>query len=274
MGVRKIFRKRSRVFLVVPLVLLVAGASTGAWLMTRDSSAAVSPTTATVTSQTMKTTVAASGTIEPARTADLDFEVPGTVTHVYVAEGDRVARGQALATIDAAALTASRTAAVASLAAAYSQLDDDQDAGASDTQIAADNAAIVAARASLVDAQAAVTAATLRSTIKGTVAALDLVRGDVVGGSDGATGDTATSAVTVVTTRHYVVEATVSADDVKSLKEGLQAEITPTGATEPVFGTVSSVGLVAETSSSGAAVFPIVVEVTGAQKKLYAGTSA
>ena len=38
--------------------------------------------------------------------------------------------------------------------------------------------------------------------------------------------------------------------------------------------TVASVGLVAQTSSSGAAVFPVEIAITGAQKGLYAGTSA
>jgi macrolide-specific efflux system membrane fusion protein len=70
--VRISLRGRRRAWLVVPVVLVVAACS-GAWLMTRDSSAAVQPTTATVSSSTMKETVAASGTVEPARSADLDF---------------------------------------------------------------------------------------------------------------------------------------------------------------------------------------------------------
>jgi len=41
-----------------------------------------------------------------------------------------------------------------------------------------------------------------------------------------------------------------------------------------VYGTVKSVSLVAETGDSGAAVFPVVISVTGAQKALYAGVSA
>jgi RND family efflux transporter MFP subunit len=274
--VRISLRGRRRAWLVVPVVLVVAAGS-GAWLMTRDSSAAAQPTTATVSSSTMKETVAASGTVEPARSADLDFEVAGTVTNVYVAEGDRVSKGQALARVDDDALLANRTAAAATLSAAYTQLDDDEDAGASDTQLAADRASIVAAKASLAEAQQAVGDATLRATIAGTGVALDLARGDVVGSTTGATGatDTATtSAVTVQSTGHYVVDATVASDDVKRLKKGLQAEITPTGVTDPVYGTVTDVGLVAETSSSGAAVFPVTIEVTGRRKDLYAGTSA
>ena len=270
-------RGRRRAWLVVPLVLVVAAGS-GAWLMTRDSSAAAQPTTATVSASTMKETVAASGTVEPARSADLDFEVSGTVTAVYVAEGDRVRKGQALARVDDDALVAGRTAAAATLSASYTQLGDDEDAGASDTQLAADQAAIVAAQASLAEAQQAVSDATLRATIAGTVVALDLAKGDVVGSASGATGATAdtatTSAVTVQSTGHYVVDATVASDDVKRLKKGLQAEITLTGVTDTVYGTVTAVGLVAETSSSGSAVFPVTIEVTGKRKDLYAGTSA
>ena len=276
----KKLRGRRRPWLVVPLALAVAGGA-GVWLMTRDSSAATEPTTYTVSASTMKETVTASGTIEPRHSADLDFEVSGTVTDVYVDEGDRVTTGQALARVDDDALVATRTAAAASLAAAYSQLDDDQDAGASDTQLAADQAAIVAARATLTEARRAVADATLRATITGTVASLDLTVGDVVtgvGGSSGtdpaADGSTGTSAVVLVSSGHYVVDATVASSDVKQLKEGLQAEITPTGVTQTVYGTVESVGLVAETSSSGAAVFPVTIEVTGRRKDLYAGTSA
>ena len=54
----------------------------------------------------------------------------------------------------------------------------------------------------------------------------------------------------------------------------MQAQVTPTGATDPVYGTVTDVGLVAEASSSGAATFPVTVTITGAQAKLYAGTTA
>lgn len=277
LAVWKKLRGRRRAWLVVPLVLVVAGGG-GVWLMTRDSSAATEPTTYTVSASTMKDTVTASGTIEPRHSADLDFKVSGTVTDVYVDEGDRVTRGQALARVDDDALVASRTAAAASLAAAYTQLDDDQDADASDTQLAADQAAIVAAKATLAQAKQAVADATLRATISGTVASLDLAVDDVVGGSSGADpaadGSTGTSAVVLVSSGHYVVDATVASSDVKQLKKGLQAEITPTGVTETVYGTVQSVGLVAETSSSGAAVFPVTIEVTGKRKDLYAGTSA
>jgi macrolide-specific efflux system membrane fusion protein len=263
---------------VVPAVLVVGGGATGAWLLTHDPSAASTPMTATVSTQTVQQTVAASGTVEPARSADLDFAVQGTVTGVYVEAGDKVTKGEILARIGTASLVAARDAAEASLDAAEEQLDQDEDDDASDTQLAADQTAVVAAQAGLDEAQQALDDAALRATISGTVASVDLEVGDVVGSGNTSadasdTGDTS-SQVSIVSTRQFVVSATVASADVTSVKKGLQAQVTPTGATETVYGTVQEVGLVAETSSSGAAVFPVTIAITGAQKHLYAGTSA
>ena len=52
------------------------------------------------TPTTRRTTVSASGTIEPRATAQLAFEVPGKIVNVAVDEGDRVAAGQLLAALD------------------------------------------------------------------------------------------------------------------------------------------------------------------------------
>jgi macrolide-specific efflux system membrane fusion protein len=41
-----------------------------------------------------------------------------------------------------------------------------------------------------------------------------------------------------------------------------------------LFGTVSSIGIVAESSTSGSATFPVVIAVTGKQTGLYSGGSA
>ena len=80
--------------------------------------------------------------------------------------------------------------------------------------------------------------------------------------------------MTVTSSGKYIVDGTVSADEASEVKKGMQAQITVTGSAASIYGTVSSVGLVAQTSSSGSAVFPVTIAVTGAQKSLYAGTSA
>ncbi|MSZ76677.1 MAG: secretion protein HlyD [Actinobacteria bacterium] len=276
-------RPRHRAWLAVLVAVLVAAASAGGWLLTRDTSQAVSSSTATIATETVEETVSASGTVEPARTADLDFEVGGTVTRTFVEVGDTVRTGERLAAVDDAALVATRSAAAASLEAAVAQLADDQDAGASDVQVAADQAAVVVARADLVAARADVAAATLRATIAGTLVAFDLQAGDVVGSSGrGAAAGTTTSSTTsatsapvsIVSAGRFVVEATVAAADVASLEKGLAVSISPSGVSEPVDGRLTEIGLVAESSSSGAAVFPVTIAVSGTRDDLYAGTSA
>lgn len=285
------FRGRSRILLVSVAVVLVVVATSGVWLLTRSESEAASSTTATVSKQTIEQTVSADGTLAARKTADESFEVSGTVTKVYVDEGDTVKKGQILATVGRTALVATRTAAASSLEAAISQLDDDEDDDASDVQIAADKAAIVSARATLADAREAVENATLRASIAGTVTSVDMSKGDSVGSSSSSSssdsssmsmGSSTTSSsstdtsgtISIVSTGSFVVDATVAAEDADQLKKGLQAEITATGVDDTIYGTVSEVGLVAQTNDSGAAVFPVTIAVTGKQKDLYAGVSA
>ena len=174
-----------------------------------------------------------------------------------------------LARIDDDTLTAQHTAAESSLEAALVQLDDDQDADASATQLAADEASVAAARSQLAQAEEAVQDAVLRSPMKGTVSAVNLAVGDQVGGI---AADSA--AITVISTRSFEVAASVGATDAAALKKGMQAEISPTGATETVYGTVASIGAIATADSSGAATFPVTIDVTGKPKGLYAGSSA
>jgi hypothetical protein len=76
------------------------------------------------------------------------------------------------------------------------------------------------------------------------------------------------------------VDASVGSSDLASLKKGLQAQITPTGTNQTLYGTVSAVGLVAQSSgstsgsSSGSATFPVTIAVTGDVTGVYAGSSA
>jgi len=250
------------------------------WWWTRDS-ATQTPTTTTAKASVgeYETTVQASGTITPSREEELSFSSSGEVTAVPVAAGDRVHKGDVLARIDTTTLVAQRDAADSALDAAVTQQDEDSDAGASATQLAADEAQVTAAKSQLAQAREAVRDATLRSPINGTVSAVDVTVGDQVGGAstptdDGSDSSGSSAAVTVISTDSFEVDATVGSSDVESLKKGLQATITPTGATEPVYGTVSEVGAIATADSSGVATFPVTIDVTGTPDGLYAGSSA
>lgn len=280
----RVRRPRRLVLVLSALVLLSAAA--GAWLLLRDDEpAAAAATTATVSTQTLKQTVTASGTVAARTTEELSFGASGTVTQVYVQPGDTVKKGQKLAAIDDDVLQAEQEAAESALTAARTARSEHLSDGASDEQEAADDAAVLAAESSLAEAEDAVDGAVLRSTIAGTVTDVGLEVGDTAGsggggasqpgtGTDTSTSSTSSGTVTVVSTGHFVVDATVSSSDVGKVKKGLQAEITVSGIDETVYGTVAEVGLVAETDSSGAAAFPVTVEVTGTRDDLFAGTSA
>ena len=221
-------------------VVVIAAAVTGLVWVVRDSSATeAEPNLATVSVGDYKTTVSATGTITPKRQEDLSFAVSGEVTSVRVEAGDHVKKGEVLARLDDSTLLAQRDAARSSVEAAETQLEEDEDDDASDSQLAADEASLAAARAQLAEAQKSLAEATLRSPIKGTVSAVNLSVGEQAGSATPTEDGTATADLTVLSTRSFVVEATVGSSDVEQLKKGLQAEITPTGVTEPVYGTVA-----------------------------------
>jgi multidrug efflux pump subunit AcrA (membrane-fusion protein) len=264
-----------------------------------------------VTTGTMKETQSASGTIEPSSTADLSFGVSGQVTAVDVVTGQTVKAGQVLATVDPSALEVDVESAQASLAAAQDKLSTDESDSADASQIDSDQASATTAQTQLTTAQTDVTEAGLTSTISGTVASVDLTVGQQVTGSTststsstgsgGTTGLASTAAtaastaastasssaassssatsssdsaqITVISTASYTVSTTVDDTQVGEVKVGDQAVITPEGSTTDVYGTVTSVGLVASSTSTVAA-FPVTIAVTGNPTGLYAGSTA
>ncbi|MGB7796777.1 MAG: hypothetical protein WBL53_11060, partial [Pseudonocardiaceae bacterium] len=175
-------------------------------------------------------------------------------------------------------------------------------------QVNADDAALASANAQLTVAQQNLSKATLTAPFAGTVAAVTLTVGQQVsgtssagsgasaagsgggsggggpagaGGSGGsaassvaATSTTTTSnaQVVVISTGSYVVNASVDDTEVGQLKSGEQAVIVPNGATNQIFGTVASVGMVGS-QSSGVATYPVTIDVTGSPAGLAIGAS-
>ncbi len=294
------------------LVVLLAAAGVGTWLGVSGSSASplitTTTTVQTVATGTITNTASSTGTIEPANQANLDFAVSGRVTAVDVSVGQTVTAGQALATIDAASLSASLAQAQAQLANDQAELASDQADGASSAQIASDEATIASSESQVTSAQSSLSDATLTSTITGTVASVNLTVGQQVSGSSSSSGSTGASAssgssgasgasgsgsggtgassastsssssssssaqVAVVSTGSYIVNASVDSSDVSQVKVGDQATITVSGSTTPIYGTVGSVGLLA-TTTSGVSSFPVVIDVTGSPSGVYGGSS-
>ncbi len=270
-------RTRRRLLVLSGVVVVVAGGF-AAWLVLRPAEASTEPIIATAAVGTQRQTVTASGTIEPAEQADLNFAVSGKVTEVLVKEGDQVTAGQALASVDDTLLQAQLDAAQATLDAAQDK--------ESSSDNASNEAAVVSAQSELTAAQEAVDNATLKSTIAGTVASVGLKVGDQVGesggngnnndssGNDNGSSNSDTAQFTIVSTKRFVVDAKVGSEDAAKVKQGMAAEVRATGATDTVEGTVQTVGLVASADDSGAATFPVTIDVTGERDDIYAGSSA
>ncbi len=66
----------------------------------------------------------------------------------------------------------------------------------------------------------------------------------------------------------------MGSSDLAQLTKGLQAQITPSGSSTMIFGTIASLGIVATSTSGGSATFPVVIDVTGSPTGLYAGGTA
>ncbi|MEP7369339.1 MAG: hypothetical protein ABI662_06775 [Dermatophilaceae bacterium] len=166
------------------------------------------------------------------------------------------------------------------------QLSAQQNAASSAVQIASSQAQLAAAHSRLTDAQTALAGATMTSPITGTVAQVNIAVGDKTGasssasissgsssssGSSPSSSASSTAQIVVISTTSWVVDASVGSEDLPKLTKGLQSEITPTGSTTKVFGTVKSIAIVASSSSGGSASFPVTIAVTGSPKGLYAG---
>jgi membrane fusion protein, macrolide-specific efflux system len=266
---------RKRVIVAVVVVVLLGGGS--ALAATRPWHSTSKTATSQLVAARMTTivqTVSASGTIDAAKTASLDFAVTGRVTHVRAKVGDVVRKGQTLATVGTAALAEQRAAASATVTADEDKVAADSSGSA---QQAADQAALTAAQSALHNANVAVDDATLKATINGTVTAVDLSVGQQVSsGGDGASGQgsgDSSAQVAIQSTSTFVVDATVDDTEVSEVKKGQDVAITPEGATTPVAGTVTSVSAV-PSSTSGVVSFPITVALTGHPKDVYAGSSA
>jgi membrane fusion protein, macrolide-specific efflux system len=296
-------RGRPRLFVSVAVIAVLAiGIATYAATRGGGAAAAGTSTTAqTVATGTIKQSVSATGTLAPANQASLTFPVSGQVTAVDVAVGDKVKTGQVLAKIDAASLAVGVAQAKASVATAQAKVDADATNGADATQTAADQAAVTAANNQLASAQSQEAQATMTSTIDGVVATVNLVKGQTVsatstsgssgtsgtsgtgttgGGGAGGTGGTGTSSsstsstttaqILVIGTGSWIVNATVDASSVGLIAKGEQAQLTVTGSTAPVYGTISSIGLVSS-STTNTASYPVVVAVTGSPSGLHDG---
>jgi len=322
-----------RLMLLVVLVVVVAVVLAVGGVLSSDTTAA--PATATAQVGTVRTSLAATGTIQPAQQSNLSFPAGGKVTAVDVSVGQPVSQGQTLASLDSVSLTSQAAQQRASVATDQAKVDaDEASTTTSSTQLAADRAALTAANAQLADAEQNVGGTAMTSPITGVVAAVNISAGQQVsggasttsssgsassgsaasasssagtqttsgsgsggsgsagpgsgssgtssgtssGGSSTASGSAASGSassaqIVVISAGSYLVDASVDDTQVGQVHTGQTAEVTPAGAQQPVPGVVSTVGMLA-TSSSGVASYPVTVEIDRSPTPLFAGAAA
>ena len=282
------FRMSGKKWLVLGLaVAVLAGVGVGTWYLLKpqaNTTASISRTVE-VTRGTQTMTVALDGTLNPRQQSNVNFGVSGTVTSVKVKAGETVKKNQVLATIDDSDLEDAFDLAGANLTTARANLSDVYDNDGTSAAITSAKAQVSSAKAALSQANQNLDDAALRSPISGTVASVSLEDGDTVTGSGGsgsgssAGANTSTSTAgaaqfVVISTSTWRLEGSVGSADLASLEVGQEVAITTDATTDELTGTVASVGIVATSTSDGAATFPVEITVAGIHKDLYSGTTA
>ena len=89
-------------WLVYALGALCAGAIVAAFLVVGPASGSQATVTRTATAAqgVVQSTVSGSGNLQAASQLDLGFKTSGTVTNIYVSQGQHVTEGQLLATLN------------------------------------------------------------------------------------------------------------------------------------------------------------------------------
>ena len=131
---------------------------------------------------------------------------------------------------------------------------------ASPQQLASDQAAVDVASAELAAAQRGLADAVLTTPLTGTVAAVGITPGQAVSARAGRSGATAASIV-VIAPGAVDVELAAPVADLAELAVGQHATVVADATGKAVAGTVTSIGLVATTSSSGVTTYPVTVTI-------------
>lgn len=179
-------------------------------------------------------------------------------------------------------------------------------------QVAVDQTSIAAAQSAADAAQTALNEPTVTSPIGGVVSEVNVTVGKKVAGTGGSAGSVSSSATStgsgttgngtggtgaqgatgsagtgtgsssgsnsssadfvVVGTDAWKVDVTVDSAQIGLLAVGDQAQLVADGSTDPLFGTISSVGLIS-TSTGSTASYPVEVAVTGTPAGLHDGAS-
>jgi RND family efflux transporter MFP subunit len=136
--------------------------------------------------------------------------------------------------------------------------------------LATDQASIDQARASVATAKASLRQATLTAPIRGTVTAVTISKGDSVSGGSSASEP----AIEIVGSRQDKVTVSLNDTQVRTIKLGMRARVTPDGSSRALTGRVVDIGATGTESASGAVSYPVAVDIAAPATSLVAGADA
>lgn len=237
---------------------------------------------AVVQTEEIRTGPQLSGNLSAEREAQVRAQIAGQVMQVYADQGQSVRQGQALARIDATALTDAATSARTGVSSAQTALEvarrnyeraqtlnqagamSDRDLETARAQLSQAQAQAAGARSQLASAQKQVSNSEVRSPISGVVSVRPVSAGDIV--QPGA------ALFTVVDPRSMRLEANVPADQLGQLKVGSTVRFTVNGYPGRTFsGTVQRIAPAADPATRQV---PVVVTIPNEQGTLVAGLFA
>lgn len=276
-GRRRRMTRKKWVAVALAAVVVLGGAGAGTFLLLSGGEADAADTvsrTAEVELGTQTLSVTLDATLSPQKESEVNFAVSGTVTKVTVEAGDIVKKGQKLAVVDDSDLQNAVDLAEADLTTAQANRSDvyDNDDSSTATKRSA-TAQVTSALAALASAEDDLADAVLRSPIAGTVASVNVEVGDSVTSTN--SNEDGSAPFVIIATSKWKVEGEIGAADLSSVKAGQEATVTTDATTDELTGTVSSVGIVAtSTSEDGTATFPVEITLKGKHSDLYSGTTA
>ena len=259
--------KRRGITLAVIAALVIALAG-GWWYSTRAARATVA--TATAERQRLEVTVNAKGTITPDASASVTAPTAGTLASVAVTDGQSVAAGQVLGTMDAAPLDRAIAQAEAQYAAARAM------PTGTDRLNRSREAAIHAAQLALDQARSDRERAELKAPVSGTVqfTSLSLAPGlpALFSTAPGVAVSQGLALFTVVDPASLRFEAQVDESDIAGIQPGQAASAHLDAFAGTSFsGTVESVRPVAVSTATGGVAFTTAIKLDAAGRTLMTG---
>jgi multidrug efflux pump subunit AcrA (membrane-fusion protein) len=212
------------------------------------------------------------GEVTAAHVYTLDFASTGTLASMNVRPGQRVTRGQLLATEDSTAVRAQYASARAALKADAARLAAARRSGASAAAIAQAQARLAAAHAQLVTESRALAATSIRAPAAGTAVTAAGVPGSPVGPDGVRNGTGSPAAVVTVDSGPLTVTAAPPAADISSIRAGEPVTLTIAGLAGTVPGKIQQV-TAQPGQSSGSLAYRVVIFITGRMPALSPGTT-